>query len=113
MHMQGREVYKFAVTQMHDIVRHTCDDAGVTIDELKLLIPHQSNLRIIESACEKLELPMERVLVNIDRYGNTSAASVAVGLHEARSTGRVRPGDLVMLVAFGAGLTWASTLLRI
>ncbi len=113
MHMQGREVYKFAVTQMHDLVRQTCDDAGVSIDDLALLIPHQSNLRIIESACDKLGLPMERVLVNIDRYGNTSAASVAVGLHEARCEGRVKSGDLVMLAAFGAGLTWASTLLRV
>lgn len=112
MRMNGREVYKFAVTQMHDEVLHTLAEAGLTIDDLKLLIPHQSNQRIIESACEKLGLPIDRVLINIDRYGNTSAASVPVALHEARSTGRIQPGDHVMLVAFGAGLTWASALLR-
>jgi 3-oxoacyl-[acyl-carrier-protein] synthase III len=112
MHMQGREVYKFAVTQMHHIICETCEDAGISVADLKLVIPHQSNLRIIESACEKAGLPMEKVLINIDRYGNTSAASVAVGLHEARAAGRFETGDLVMLVAFGAGLTWGSVLMR-
>jgi len=112
MHMQGREVDKFAVTQMHTGLDETCADAGVSVSDLKLVIPHQSNLRIIESACEKAGLPMEKVLINIDRYGNTSAASVAVGLHEARAEGRIGPGDLVMLLAFGAGLTWGSGLLR-
>ncbi len=112
MRMQGREVYKFAVTQMYSIIHETCKDAGVTADDLKLIVPHQSNLRIIESAAHKAGVPMERVIVNIDRYGNTSAASVAVALHEARAAGRIEPGDLVMLVAFGAGLTWGSVLLR-
>ncbi len=113
MRMQGREVYKFAVTQMQEVIAETCIDAGISVDDLALVIPHQSNLRIIESACEKAGLPMEKVLVNIDRYGNTSAASVAVGLHEARAGGRIKSGDLVMLVAFGAGLTWGSVLLRV
>jgi 3-oxoacyl-[acyl-carrier-protein] synthase-3 len=113
MHMQGREVYKFAVTQMATIVEQTCDDAGVDVEDLALLVPHQSNLRIIESACERAKIPMDKVVVNIDRYGNTSAASVAVGLHEAHRDGRIKPGDLVMLVAFGAGLTWGSILLRV
>jgi len=113
MRMQGREVYKFAVLQMADIIVETCQDAGVSVSDLALVIPHQSNLRIIESACSKIGLSLERVLINIDRYGNTSAASVAVALHEARAAGRCRPGDLVMLVAFGAGLTWASALLRV
>lgn len=112
MKMHGREVYKFAVTQMAGIIAETCADAGVTVDDLKLVVPHQSNLRIIESAAERVGLPMERVFVNIDRYGNTSAASVPVALHEARQQKRIEPGDLVMLVAFGAGLTWGSVLLR-
>ena len=112
MHMQGREVYKFAVTQMHTVIAETCADAGIGVADLKLVIPHQSNLRIIESACEKSGVPMEKVLINIDRYGNTSAASVAVGLHEARAAGRIQAGDLVLLVAFGAGLTWGSVLMR-
>jgi len=98
---------------MADIIVETCQDAGVSVSDLALVIPHQSNLRIIESACSKIGLSLERVLINIDRYGNTSAASVAVALHEARAAGRCRPGDLVMLVAFGAGLTWASALLRV
>jgi 3-oxoacyl-[acyl-carrier-protein] synthase-3 len=112
MHMQGREVYKFAVSQMHEIIVDTCRDAGVSVDQLKLVIPHQSNLRIIESACERAGVSMDRVAVNINRYGNTSAASVAVALHEERAAGRIQPDDLVLLVAFGAGLTWGSVLLR-
>jgi 3-oxoacyl-[acyl-carrier-protein] synthase-3 len=112
MHMQGREVYKFAVTQMQQIIQETCADAGISVDHLALVIPHQSNLRIIESACQKAGVPLDKVVVNIDRYGNTSAASVAVGLHEAMAEGRIKRGDLVMLVAFGAGLTWGSVLMR-
>ena len=110
--MQGREVYKFAVTQMQETIEQTCADAGVSVGDLTLLIPHQSNLRIIESACQRVGVPLERVWINIDRYGNTSSASVAVALHEARVAGRWQAGDLVMLVAFGAGLTWASVLMR-
>lgn len=111
--MNGREVYRFAVNKMQELLEHTLADAGVAPDELTLLVPHQSNLRIIESACEKLDFPRERVVINIDRYGNTSAASVPVALHEARQQGRVKAGDLVLLLAFGAGLTWGSVLLRI
>ncbi len=113
MRMQGREVYKFAVTQMQHVIEQTCNDAGVSANDVALLIPHQSNLRIIESAVEKAGIPLDKVAVNIDRYGNTSAASVAVALHESRATGRIKTGDLVMLVAFGAGLTWGSILLRV
>ncbi|MEP0846595.1 MAG: ketoacyl-ACP synthase III [Phycisphaerae bacterium] len=113
MRMNGREVYKFAISQMCAEVQGALDEAGITIDQLKLLVPHQSNQRIIEAACQKLGLSIERVMINIDRYGNTSAASVPVALDEAFSAGRLRSGDHVMMVAFGAGLTWASTLLRI
>ena len=112
MRMKGREVYKFAVSKMSEIIETTLADAGEKIENLSLVIPHQSNLRIIESACERLCLPIERVLVNIDRLGNTSAASIPIALHEARTTGRIKRGDLVMLVAFGAGLTWGSVLFR-
>jgi 3-oxoacyl-[acyl-carrier-protein] synthase III len=112
MRMRGREIYKFAVTQMCEIIHETAADAGVSVDDIALIVPHQSNLRIIESACEKAGVPAERVVINIDRYGNTSAASVGIALHEARTDGRIKPGDLVMLVAFGAGLTWGSILLR-
>lgn len=112
MRMKGREVYKFAVTQMQELLDQTLSEAGVSAEELKLIVPHQSNQRIIESACEKLNLPAERVVINIDRYGNTSAASVPMALHEAVTDGRLKRGDLVLLIAFGAGLTWASVLLR-
>ncbi|MFH1746652.1 MAG: beta-ketoacyl-ACP synthase III [Planctomycetota bacterium] len=110
--MRGREVYKFAVTTMAEIMHDTARDAGHDLDEVALIVPHQSNLRIIESACRKAGVPMERVVINIDRYGNTSAASVGICLHESRNNGRIKSGDLVMLVAFGAGLTWGSILLR-
>lgn len=113
MRMKGKEIYKFAVTTMQEIVRDTLADAGEPLEKLALLVPHQSNLRIIESACERLGLPLERVMINIDKYGNTSAASIPVALCEARREGRAKPGDLVMLVAFGAGLTWGSLLLRL
>ncbi len=113
MKMQGREVYKFAVTQMHQVIHSTAQEAGISLDDVKLIVPHQSNLRIIESACAKANFPLDRVVINIDRYGNTSSASVGIGFHEARRDGRIAAGDLVMLVAFGAGLTWGSMLLRI
>lgn len=110
--MNGREVYKFAVSKMQEIMEQTLADAGVRSDEVALVIPHQSNRRIIESACQKLHLPLERVAINIDRFGNMSAASIAVALHEMRAGGRIKPGDLVLMLAFGAGLTWGSCLLR-
>jgi len=110
--MQGREVYKFAVTRMHELIDETLDECGVALDDVDLIIPHQSNLRIIESACRKLGVKDDRVLINIDRYANTSAASIPIGLHEARRDGRIHSGDLVLFVAFGAGLSWGSALLR-
>lgn len=111
--MKGREVYKFAVQKMHEVIEEALDAAGVTPDELALVIPHQSNLRIIESAREKLGLPPEKVMVNIERYGNTSSASVVICLDEARREGRIKEGDLILMVAFGAGLTWSSALIRL
>jgi len=111
--MKGREVYKFAVQKMQEVIAEALDATGVSPDELALVIPHQSNLRIIESACEKLGLPQEKVMVNIDRYGNTSSASVGICLDEARREGRIKEGDLILMVAFGAGLTWSSALMRL
>jgi 3-oxoacyl-[acyl-carrier-protein] synthase III len=113
MKMQGREVYKFAVQRMQQIIRETADDAGVALADIKAVIPHQSNARIIESARDKLGLAPEQVIINIDRFGNTSAASVPIAFHELRTAGKLQPGDLVMMVAFGAGLTWGSVLARI
>jgi 3-oxoacyl-[acyl-carrier-protein] synthase III len=113
MKMKGREVYKFAVTKMQEVLASALERAGLSIEDLKLVIPHQSNLRIIESAAAKLGLPEDKVAVNIDRYGNTSAASIPLALEEAWRTGRVTPGDWVLLAGFGGGLTWGTALLRL
>lgn len=111
--MNGREVYKFAVQKFNSLVQETLDSAGFTPDDLALIIPHQSNLRIIQSVQEKLGLPDEKIVVNIDRYGNTSSASIGLALDEARRGGRIKAGDLVMMIGFGAGLTWGSLLCRL
>jgi 3-oxoacyl-[acyl-carrier-protein] synthase-3 len=111
--MAGREVYKLAVKRNFELVDSTLEDAGIHADDLAIVIPHQSNLRIIDSVRERLELPPERMFTNIQRYGNTSAASIPLGLDECRKTGRVKSGDLVLLTAFGAGLTWGSALIRL
>ena len=110
LRMNGREIYKFAVSRMQEIVEQTLCEAGVRPEQVDMVIPHQSNLRIIESARQKMGWPKEKMLVNIDRFGNTSAGSIGIGLDEARRDGRVREGSLILLVAFGAGLTWASAL---
>ena len=111
--MNGREVFKFATRVMSRALQSALDQAGLTTDDIDLFIPHQANLRIIEYAAQEAGLPMEKVFVNVDRYGNTSAASVPIALCEAFDTGRIRPGDTLALVAFGAGLTWASCIFRL
>jgi len=108
--MRGRDVFRFAVTYMGDMVRQMME--GYTPDDVSLVVPHQVNKRIIEAALERLEIPPEKVMVNIEKYGNTSAATVPLALDEARRAGRIEKGKLVVLVAFGAGLTWGGTLLR-
>jgi 3-oxoacyl-[acyl-carrier-protein] synthase-3 len=105
-------VYKAAVLSMADACDQELQRAGLTGDDIDLLIPHQANIRIIESTAKHAGLPMDKVYVNVDRYGNTSAASVAIALDEAVRTGRVQPGMTVMLCAFGAGFTWASMVVR-
>jgi 3-oxoacyl-[acyl-carrier-protein] synthase-3 len=110
--MQGREVFKLAVRGMADSSQRALVQAGVALDEVALVIPHQANLRIIEAAAKRLDLPLERFLVNIDRYGNTSAATIPIGLVEASETGRLRDGEYVLTTAFGGGLTWGSALIR-
>ena len=110
--MKGKEVFKLAVRAMDEAARDILEQHHVTADQIALVIPHQANLRIIESISQYLELPMDRFFVNVDRYGNTSAASIPIALDEARRSGRIKPGDLTLLVAFGAGLTYASALIR-
>lgn len=110
--MAGREVFKAAVRSMCEGVDAVLQQGGVSREDLDLLVPHQANIRIIEATARYADMPMERVWVNIDRYGNTSSATIPVSLHEAREAGRIEDGSLVLMVAFGAGLTWAATLLR-
>jgi len=110
--MKGREVFKLAVRGMDEVARDILEQHHLHADQIALVIPHQANLRIIEAISQYLELPMERFFVNVDRYGNTSAASIPLALDEARRGGRIRPGDLILLVAFGAGLTYGSALIR-
>ncbi len=113
LQMNGREVYKFAVTTLQKTIDDALHATGLKASDLAVIIPHQSNARILESAREKLGLPAEKLYINIDRYGNTSAASVPICLHELRSAGKLKSGDLVLFVALGGGLTWASSLWRL
>jgi 3-oxoacyl-[acyl-carrier-protein] synthase-3 len=110
--MQGQPVFRRAVRAVVDSATVTLDRAGLSADEIAWFIPHQANLRIIEAAAQRLGVPPERTLVNIERYGNTSAASIPLALFEAVESGRVRDGDLVLLSGFGAGMTWASAIIR-
>ncbi|MCP5541269.1 MAG: ketoacyl-ACP synthase III [Akkermansiaceae bacterium] len=110
--MQGREVFKHAVNAMRRASETAMEKAGLTTGEIALVIPHQANLRIIDAIAERLNLPAEKVFVNLDKYGNTSAAAVAIALDEANRSGRIRTGDRILLVAFGAGLTWASAVVE-
>lgn len=112
IHMAGREVFKAAVLSMADACDQALKRAGLTAADVDLLIPHQANIRIIESTAKHAGLPMDKVFVNVDRYGNTSAASIAIALDEAVTTGRLRPGMTVLFVAFGAGLTWGAMAVR-
>ena len=110
--MAGREVFKAAVLSMADACDQALQRAGLTGDDIDLLIPHQANIRIIEATAKHAGLPMDKVYVNVDRFGNTSAASIAIAFDEAVRTRRVTPGMTVMFVAFGAGFTWASMVVR-
>lgn len=110
--MEGREVFKYAVTAMGDAAEFILQRNDLTGDDVDLLIPHQANMRIIQATAKRVKIPMERVMVNVDKYGNTSAASIPLALQDARNEGRLKHGDLALLVAFGAGFTWASALIR-
>lgn len=110
--MNGNEVFKFAVRVMADSTLATLRKAGLTIDEVDLIVPHQANTRIIDAAVRRLGVPMEKVFVNVDRYGNTSAASIPIAMEEAKQSGLLREGSVVLAVSFGAGLSWASFVMR-
>jgi 3-oxoacyl-[acyl-carrier-protein] synthase-3 len=110
--IQGRAVYAQAVSKIVRLVGESLDRCGLKREDIDKIIPHQMNMRIIESAAKRLEIPMEKIFVNLDKYGNTSAATVPIALDEANRQGAIKRGDLISLVAFGGGLTWASALLR-
>ncbi len=110
--MKGNETFKVAVRTLEEAVYEMMKTAHVQPSELSLLIPHQANIRIIMAVAQRLGLPMEKVMLNVERYGNTSAASIPIALDEAVRQGRVKDGDLILFEAFGAGLTWASALVR-
>lgn len=110
--MNGNEVFRFAVKAMPDAVEKSLAVAGLTVEDLDLLVPHQANQRIIDAAMRQFDLDVDKVVSNIERYGNTSVASIPLALGEAREAGKLQPGQVVVLAAFGAGLTWGATVIR-
>ncbi|WP_038036531.1 beta-ketoacyl-ACP synthase III [Thermopetrobacter sp. TC1] len=111
--MKGREVFRHAVVKLAEVTREVLDDAGARPEDIALMVPHQANIRILEATAKKLGLPPEKVHVTVDRHGNTSAASVPLALDDARRSGRLHPGDLVLLEAMGGGFTWGASLVRL
>lgn len=112
LRMKGKEIFKNAVRVMETVAREMVEQHGLTFDQINLVIPHQANIRIVEALAGNLGVPMDRFYVNIDRFGNTSSASIPLALDEARRAGKIKPGDYTLLVAFGAGFTYGSTLIR-
>ena len=111
--MRGKELFKLAVRAMAEAGTKALELGNLSLSDIDLCIPHQANGRMIDAIREILELPQEKVFVNIDKYGNTSSATMAVALDEAIRTGRVKSGNIVLIVAFGSGLTWAGTVIRL
>ena len=111
IHMSGREVFRFATRVMVQATEEAVGKAGMKLEDINWVIPHQANLRIIEAAMRGLKLPMERSVVNLERFGNTSTASIPIATCEAVQDGRVKPGDRIVFVGFGAGLTWGAVTL--
>ena len=112
MQMDGQEVFKFAVKKVPEIVNAILEETGTDREVVQHYLLHQANIRIIQSAAKRLKMPMEKVVVNVDRHGNTSSASIPIALEEAIHDGRIKSGQTVVMVGFGAGLTWASTVIR-
>jgi 3-oxoacyl-[acyl-carrier-protein] synthase-3 len=111
--LNGREVYKFAVTRIQELIQEAMAACELSMEDVAMVIPHQVNQRIIDSAMRHMNFPPDKMMGNLERYGNTSAASVPIALDEAMRTGRLKPGDKILLVAFGGGFTWASAVLTI
>jgi 3-oxoacyl-[acyl-carrier-protein] synthase-3 len=112
MQIQGREVFKFAVTKMEELIDECLKETGLHVDDVRLVIPHQVNRRIIDAATSRMGFPPDKVFLNIHKYGNTGGASVAIAHDEARRDGHLGPGDVAILIAFGGGLTWAGAVIK-
>jgi 3-oxoacyl-[acyl-carrier-protein] synthase-3 len=110
--MNGREIYKFAVRVLPQVILEALDANGLAVSDIDHIVPHQANARIVESVLERLGVPLEKCWMNLDRYGNTSSASLPISLDEANRVGRLKPGDLIAMMAIGAGMTWGSALMR-
>jgi 3-oxoacyl-[acyl-carrier-protein] synthase-3 len=110
--MNGNEVFRFAVRVMGDAAAEAVEKAGLRFSDIDMLIPHQANARIIEAAARRLDLPVDKVWINLDRFGNTSAATIPIALCEVESSGRLKEGDNLVFVAFGGGLAWAAGVVR-
>ncbi|MCS7191526.1 MAG: ketoacyl-ACP synthase III [Armatimonadetes bacterium] len=113
IYMNGNEVFKFAVKVMADSTLAAVQNAGLTIDDVDLIVPHQANIRIIDAAARRLGVPMEKIIINVDKYGNTSAASIPIAMKEAKQNGLLKEGSVIVAVSFGAGLSWASFVMRL
>ncbi len=113
MHMSGREVFKVAVVGMHKAATEALERSGLTLEQISCIIPHQANIRIIEAIADRMKIGTDRFFINVQNHGNTSAASIPVALDEAISQGRVKKGDSILFVAFGGGLTWASSVITL
>lgn len=113
LRMKGQAVFRFAVKAVEDALRQVCDQRGISVDAIDLIIPHQANARIIRHVADKMGLPIEKFVLNLDEYGNTSSASIPIAYTFAKASGRLRPGMTLALVGFGAGLTWAATLIEL
>jgi 3-oxoacyl-[acyl-carrier-protein] synthase-3 len=110
--MEGNKLFKKSVVCLADIAASALENNGLSCTDIKLLVPHQANLRIIKAVAERLKIPMERVYVNIEKYGNTSSATIPIALDEANREGLLKQGDYVLLVTFGAGLTWGASVVK-
>ncbi len=110
--LRGKEVFKQAIINMVDVITKAAAENNMRVEDIEMIIPHQSNIRIIEAAMEKLGLPREKAYVNINRYGNTSSASIPIAIDEIEKENLLKPGDTALLVAFGGGLTWSSSIIK-
>ena len=110
--MNGQEVYKFATREVPRVVQEALDSADMTVDDVDWLLLHQANIRIMEVVAKRLKLPFEKVITNLDKYGNTSAASIPIALSEAVASGKVKKGDVIACSGFGAGLSWGAVIMK-